>query len=306
MDKNPIQKQFSRLFLPILIYWVIGFAVKFVAEIVVLTPHMAEIIGTTMTSSQDIMNNAMKYAGEMFKILMQYQVQIAAAGALFTIPYTLFLFKKDKKEIMVNNAENHKSHTDFIKVVLLGVVACIGLNSVALMMNLAMTDETYQATSEIMYNASFGAQIVCLGVIIPLAEELMFRGILFKRFREYGTFARAALFSTMMFSLAHGNFVQMAYAFAIGMLLSFVYEKYDSFAAPVILHICVNITSLIVTKLGGFTWLYSDTMRMAISSVLCAFIGSVIFVKIRSLEGIQINKEQEPDDNNIDTDIYGR
>ena len=307
MDKNPMQKQFSRLFVPVLIYWVIGFAVKFVAEIAVLTPHMAEIIGSTVMTQQQLMENAMSYAGKMFEVLMEYQVQITAAGSLFTIPYTFYLFKNDKKETAVKAHEKVNNRVNYVKLVLLGIIACIGLNSIALMMNLAMADEAYQQTSTIMYNASFGVQILCLGIIIPAAEELMFRGIIYKRFRQYATFARAAVFSTLMFSLAHGNFVQMSYAFAVGMLLAFVYEKFDSFAAPLFFHITVNITSLIVTKVGGFTWLYTDTMRMAVTSVVCAFLGSVLFVQIRSMkekeDKLEIPKDNEPKN---DMNIYGR
>ena len=307
MDKNPMQKQMSRLFIPILIYWVIGFAVKFIAEIAVLTPHMAEIIGSTVMTQQQLMENAMNYAGKMFEILMEYQVQIAAAGSLFTIPYTLYLFKKDKREATVKDKKKDNNIVNYVKLIVLGIIACIGLNSIALMMNLAMADEAYQQTSTIMYNASFGVQILCLGIIIPAAEELMFRGIIYKRFRQYATFVRAAVFSALMFSLAHGNFVQMLYAFAIGMLLAFVYEKFDSFAAPLFFHISVNITSLIVTKVGGFTWLYSDTMRMAVASVTCAFLGSILFVQIRSMkEKEEITETPKDNEPKNDMNVYGR
>ena len=307
MDKNPMQKQMSRLFIPILIYWVIGFAVKFIAEIAVLTPHMAEIIGSTVMTQQQLMENAMNYAGKMFEILMEYQVQIAAAGSLFTIPYTLYLFKKDKREATVKDKKKDNNIVNYVKLIVLGIIACIGLNSIALMMNLAMADEAYQQTSTIMYNASFGVQILCLGIIIPAAEELMFRGIIYKRFRQYATFVRAAVFSALMFSLAHGNFVQMLYAFAIGMLLAFVYEKFDSFAAPLFFHISVNITSLIVTKVGGFTWLYSDTMRMAVASVACAFLGSILFVQIRSMkEKEEITETPKDNEPKNDMNVYGR
>ena len=297
MDKNPASKQFSRLLVPVLIYWVISFAAKFVAEIAVLTPHMAEIMGTAALTQQELMESAMNSAGEMFNVLMEYQVQITAVGALLTIPYSFILFRKDKMET-TEVYKHHNNIMSYAKIIILAVIACIGLNSIALMMNLAMIDERYQATSTVMYNAPFSVQIICLGIIIPVAEELMFRGIVYKRFRQYATFLRAAVFSTLMFSLAHGNIVQMVYAFAIGMLLSFVYEKFDSFAAPVCFHICVNITSLIVTQIGGFTWLYSDTMRMAVAAVLCAFLGSIIFVKIRQMNGQNINFENNIEDKN--------
>ena len=45
-------------------------------------------------------------------------------------------------------------------------------------------DSLYQQTSAETYSSPFVIQIICLGFVIPLAEEFMFRGVLYKRYRS--------------------------------------------------------------------------------------------------------------------------
>ena len=44
----------------------------------------------------------------------------------------------------------------------------------------------------------------------------------------------------------------MIYTFLLGMLLCYVYEKFGSMKAPIMLHIVLNLGSLIFTDIGVF------------------------------------------------------
>ena len=68
-----------------------------------------------------------------------------------------------------------------------------------------MYDEQYQQTAESMYSASFPVQLLVMGVVIPAAEELMFRGVMYKRYREKRKFWYAALWSSLFFAVTHTN-----------------------------------------------------------------------------------------------------
>ena len=52
------------------------------------------------------------------------------------------------------------------------------------MAQLVLADGRYAQTSEVMYSAGLPVQLIGLGIIIPIAEEMMFRGILFRRYRR--------------------------------------------------------------------------------------------------------------------------
>ena len=124
-------------------------------------------------------------------------------------------------------------------------------------------------------------QAAVLGVLIPVSEEMMFRGILFKRFRERQRFWYSAVCSSVFFAFMHTNVTQAIYAFLLGLMLSYLYEKTGSIKAPVLLHIVLNSGSVVFTQLGVFWWLGADPMRMAGAAIGGAFICSVVFVGIQ-------------------------
>lgn len=78
-------------------------------------------------------------------------------------------------------------------------------------------------------------------IAAPLAEELFFRGLLFRRFRDYMGFLPAAVFSALIFGVFHGNMVQFVYAAALGILFSYIYERYGTLKAPMLSHIAANL-----------------------------------------------------------------
>lgn len=307
MNNNP-GTMFRRLFGPMLIYWLISFAGQFIAEIAVLYPNIsdmaASVLATGNATEQELTKAFMDYAGTVMEVAMKYQTQILTVGAICTIPMTVYLFMKDRKmERQFNLPTNKKADgREYIKIVGLGIAACIGLNCLMFMTNIAVLSVDYQNTSDALYSAGFVTELICLGMIVPFSEELIFRGVIFKRFRQNASFMRAAVFSTLLFSLTHGNIVQVIYTLVIGMFLAYVYEKFGSFKAPVLLHMVINITSIVVTELGGFDWMLADIFRMAVITVVCAFAGSVMYVAIQRID--EKPDLPEPPENHNTPDMY--
>ena len=114
---------------------------------------------------------------------------------------------------------------------------------------------------------------------------------------------KAALLAALLFSISHGNMVQFIYTFVLGVFLGYTYEKFGSFKAPVVLHIVVNMISLILTDTGALTWLSDEPLRMGIVTVICAFAGSAMFVLIQ-----KINEKPDgggpSEESNISPDMF--
>ena len=163
----------------------------------------------------------------------------------------------------------------------LGVSFCLAANCLVGMTELAFADEAYQEAAAVLYGPSFPMQVLCSGFIIPLSEELFYRGLVFKRFRERIGFLGAAFISSFVFSTSHGNVVQALYTIGLGMLLSYAYEKYGSFKAPLFLHVVANMTSLICTRTGAFDWLMKNKPWMAVLAVAGTFVGTTMYVMIQ-------------------------
>lgn len=237
-------------------------------------------------TNEEITRAAMQMQSAMLETTARYQVQMLAAAALCTIPVMAVLFHRDRKmEELLKLPVNKKAPLKkYIWTVILGIAACIGGNVLIVMTNLAFASEGYQNTSAIFYEPSFPVQVICLGVIIPISEELIFRGLLFKRCRELMGFLPAAAGISILFGFTHGNLVQLLYAIGLGMLLAYVYEKYGSLRAAVLLHITANMTSLILTETGGLVFICSAFLRLAAAVAVCAFLGAAAFVMIQRID----------------------
>lgn len=310
MNKNPGAKQFWRLCGPLLLYWLIEIVVKTIASIILMAPHLAEMMSKQIMLGEDITQQEqadlfMQTFEKTSGVIAEHYVLILAIAAICTIPMTYFLFHSDrKKERMLETALNKKAGlSKYGQIVVLGIAVSTAMNCLYLMSRAAFKSEEYQKTSEVFYSADLWLQFIGLGLIIPLAEELIYRGLLFKRYREKGTFLNAALCSAIIFALTHGNIVQTLYGFILGMLLAYVYEKYGSFKAPAVLHIVANTMSLLMTETSGLVWLAQKPVRMGIATIICAFIGSVMFVLIQRIDEKPEGAEP-PKENKITPDMF--
>lgn len=91
------------------------------------------------------------------------------------------------------------------------------------------------------------AATVILG---PLAEELIFRGMICRRAGSYLGPAGGALVSAALFGLYHGNMVQFLYGFFLGLLLAVLFQKSGRLRTSVLAHGAANLWAIF-----GVPWL---------------------------------------------------
>ena len=95
------------------------------------------------------------------------------------------------------------------------------------------------------------AMIAIVGIFGPIAEELVFRGMVFRTLRKGFPFAVAALLSGVCFGIYHMNWVQGVYASCLGVVLAFVYERTKSILGAILFHIFFNCSSYLLEQLGN-------------------------------------------------------
>lgn len=264
-------------------------AVEFVLEMPYAMKAYAEVmkdVGSGAEPSMELLAKAyMKEMEPALEMLAGHQVEIVAFSALFTLILTGILFRNDRKlekKCGVEPAEKIKLN-GYWMILVFGIAGSIAATCLMAMFQAAFSDSGYAEASQVMYASPFLIQIIGLGVVIPIAEEMMFRGILYKRLRERRPFLYSAVWSALIFALIHGNATQMVYTMLLGVMLSYLYEKYASMRAPVFLHILMNMCAVVFTQMGVFNWLASDPLRMAGATIAGAFICSVMFVLIQRI-----------------------
>ena len=290
---NQIQRKnpFWSLAGPMLAYLGIQWGVQTIIDFVVSMPYIlrayADVLNQgTMPTMQEWFQTCLEALEPAFDLIAAYQVEIAGVTALATFALTIPLFVKDRKlEKMLGVSIAPKMPAvGYGYIVLFGAAGCVAATCLAAMAQLAFYyDAQYQQTAEVLYTAGLPMQLLVLGVVVPVAEEMMFRGILFKRFRERQGFWYSAVCSSVFFAFMHTSTTQTIYALLLGLMLSYLYEKFRTIKAPVILHIVMNMGAVFLTETGGFQWIASDPVRMAAAAIGGAFLCSVAFVLLQRM-----------------------
>lgn len=92
---------------------------------------------------------------------------------------------------------------------------------------------------------------VAVGLLVPLAEELVFRGAVLRvllAFFERRPWVAIAI-SAALFGVVHGNLAQGVHAFLIGLLLGWLYHRSGSIAPGVVFHWVNNSVAYILATL---------------------------------------------------------
>lgn len=84
----------------------------------------------------------------------------------------------------------------------------------------------------------------------PIAEELVFRGVILKRAGYIMPFYAANILQSFLFSLSHMNLLQMIYTFPIGFFYGYVTMRYKSIIPSIILHMLFNAFTVITSIFG--------------------------------------------------------
>jgi len=107
--------------------------------------------------------------------------------------------------------------------------------------------EAEAANSE-YYTLAFGGgsfimEVLCIGIITPILEEIVFRGLIYTRLRRAMPVLAAQILSALIFGAAHMNWMQFVYASLIGFLMALLFEKYQSIIPSMLFHIAFNCFS---------------------------------------------------------------
>ena len=87
------------------------------------------------------------------------------------------------------------------------------------------------------------------GIVVPIAEEVFFRGVLYKWLRErWGVFIGVSV-SSLIFGLVHIDIAIAATAFILGIVLALVYEYSNSVWTAILIHIINNSVKIILLYL---------------------------------------------------------
>ena len=126
--------------------------------------------------------------------------------------------------------------------------------------------------------------VVAVTVCGPVAEELVFRGLVYRLGRRYWGYLPAALISSIIFGLAHGEPWFLFGLVGLGLLLAHIYEQTRSLTACILTHAAHNgLSLLLLFAQGGMADRTDGTITTdwlaLVASTIC--LGVIIFLYSR-------------------------
>lgn len=115
--------------------------------------------------------------------------------------------------------------------------------------------------------------ILVTALLVPLSEELLFRGIALAHFRRSLPVALAVLLQALLFGLFHGNFVQTSYALIPGLVFAWAYIRSRNFLVPILMHSCFNL-------FGGVLSSYLEGAGELVQGVFTIVIEGSLFLSL--------------------------
>lgn len=116
-------------------------------------------------------------------------------------------------------------------------------------------------------------EILVTALLVPLSEELLFRGIALAHFRRSLPVALAVLLQALLFGLFHGNFVQTSYALIPGLVFAWAYIRSRNFLVPILMHSCFNL-------FGGVLSSYLEGAGELVQGVFTIVIEASLFLSL--------------------------
>lgn len=288
MKTKNLPKKIIGIILPMLIYFIVQTGVVFIAECILGAYYYFHNMATVIAKSM------------IYSTLNKYILLLNLIAGIISIPIFAFLMKRDIDKERKEKTFKRYEKVNYLKYLLIipfGLFSMEWANMFVSILQMFMPDfmlNSYTQTEQAIYGSSIVIQIMAAGIIAPIVEELVFRGLVYKRLTKITDIKIAAVLSAVLFGVYHNNWVQAPYAFIIGLLAVFLYERYKSVVAPILFHMSANLTSVILRMaLTGNT---SDTtVQLSIIQLLISLaISTLIFMVLSFIVGLIIKITVHP------------
>lgn len=162
-------------------------------------------------------------------------------GIIF-IPALLFVvFSKEKLNEILGF---HKIKISSVLMIILFTYLMMPITTVINAISMLFVENTVLQMSSSVLSMSMPVMLLIMGVLGPLSEEIVFRGVVLNGYKRSGNTIRAILFSAFLFGLMHMNFNQAAYALFLGIVMAVLVEATGSLWGSAVFHMTVNLQNV--------------------------------------------------------------
>ena len=214
---------------------------------------------------------------------------LLALTTVFSNLITLVIFLKTRWTPLSRNYLLSKPWVSLLWVALFTLGTIIPLEFTYEHLGLEM-DASYQRVFEGLMKEPWG--YVAIGILAPLAEEIVFRGAILRTLLDMMSKKNhwlAIMISAALFGTVHGNVAQFVNALLMGLLLGWMYYRTKSLVPGILMHWVNNTMAYILSNLlpqsdGKLIDLFhgdEKTVYYAVGFSLCILVPSFVQMVLR-------------------------
>ena len=202
---------------------------------------------------------------------------IAGAAAML---FMLYFYRKDKAareygRLIPSPGGSKLPLQEAFWFLAIGAGLAIYGNMLVSCLTVFFSPETYsQEMDMVTQGKSMGEMILWMGIISPLAEEVIFRWCIYLRLRDSMQMKAAMIISGVLFGIYHGNLLQGIYAAILGSFFAWFLEMSGNLWSCVLLHIGANVMSLLISEYGAWLGTYMGGILLL---VYVALLAAIVF-----------------------------
>lgn len=248
-EGNALKKYFRLGILPFLIeealLYTISFFIIFLFELMVglrLGIHQGMEVFKDVEALTDLISTSLTQdAGYQLSVL-----GVAVWGLL-----SFYWYRGETRGEVHGKPEALLTGKNLVLFVLLGLGGqCFFTGAIGLLMgHFPNFFEAYTETIQSLIQGNVFVVVLYTVLIAPVAEEVVFRGVILHKARRVLPFLGANVLQAAFFGIYHQNIVQGIYAALCGFLFGLVCRKFNSLYASILLHILVNASAFLVMLL---------------------------------------------------------
>ena len=272
-----------------ILFSVLAMVAAFAVQMVVGIPMAAVLMVQCTAQAGGDANTAMQLYMEAAEGTDFMTNLLVASTAVYGIVVLLWYKLVYVKKYTAEKREAFKENLLKGKVLISLVIAAVGCYCFDILVATVVSiisPEALETFNSLMDSALGGDELMAfLAVVIlaPIAEELLFRGIIFRMLEKHWSEIAAIIVSALFFGIYHMNLMQAIYVLPIGLLLGYTAYKCKSVLPCILIHMINNFMPYV---LGVLPESLQVEWFAALIVLVCAAVLFVIWKMPKKAENV--------------------
>lgn len=289
MRRNEVMMKKFKALAWVALYMVIALGMQVVMAFSMMSVVYSVAFGNHIGGNSEIINQMYSQITDVFTKGSGAMILTALCDVMMLACFGLWYYFRENK---YDFRPNYRAACTRHNIVSIVGIAIFGQFSVELLMCgiqivFPKMMEKYSEVNDMLQLNTLPPVLMILIVCIlgPLAEEMLFRGMIYGKLRRAFSIWPAAIISGLLFGLFHGNWVQGIYATLLGIILAYIYETTQTIWGSCLLHILFNASSYLldwVTKLIDSSGSAVIAVIRLVIDVVSVIITLIIVKKFRT------------------------